>query len=63
MSKITQIGHFINGQAVAGTSGNTGVVNNPATGQQTGSVALASGGEVDTAVAAAKEAFVIVKSS
>jgi malonate-semialdehyde dehydrogenase (acetylating) / methylmalonate-semialdehyde dehydrogenase len=57
MSKINQIGHFINGQAVAGTSGNTGVVNNPATGQQTGSVALASVGEVDTAVAAAKEAF------
>ena len=57
MSKITQIGHFINGQAVAGTSGNTGVVNNPATGQQTGSVALASVGEVDIAVAAAKEAF------
>jgi malonate-semialdehyde dehydrogenase (acetylating)/methylmalonate-semialdehyde dehydrogenase len=57
MSKINQIGHFINGQAVAGTSGNTGVVNNPATGQQTGSVALASVGEVDIAVAAAKEAF------
>jgi len=57
MSKITQIGHFINGQAVAGTSGNTGVVNNPATGQQTGSVALASVGEVDITVAAAKEAF------
>lgn len=57
MSKINQIGHFINGQAVAGTSGNTGVVNNPATGQQTGSVALASVGEVDVAVAAAKEAF------
>ena len=57
MSNITQIGHFINGQAVAGTSGNTGVVNNPATGQQTGSVALASVGEVDIAVAAAKNAF------
>ncbi len=49
MSEITQLGHFINGQAVAGSSGNTGVVNTPTTGQQTGSMVFASVEEVDIA--------------
>ncbi len=54
----TELGHYINGAAVAGTSGSTGPVYNPATGEQTGSVALASVAEVDATVAAAKEAAV-----
>jgi len=40
--EITQIGHWINGAAVAGTSGRSGPVFNPATGRQTGEVAFAS---------------------
>ena len=51
------IDHWINGQRVAGASGNSGPVFNPATGQQQGVVALASVAEVDQAVATAKEAF------
>jgi malonate-semialdehyde dehydrogenase (acetylating)/methylmalonate-semialdehyde dehydrogenase len=51
------IGHWIAGRRVAGTSGRTGPVYNPAKGLQTGAVALASAAEVDAAVAAAAEAF------
>jgi malonate-semialdehyde dehydrogenase (acetylating) / methylmalonate-semialdehyde dehydrogenase len=54
---VYTIDHWINGQRVAGASGNSGPVFNPATGQQQGVVALASVAEVDTAVAVAKEAF------
>ncbi|MFM1967080.1 MAG: hypothetical protein RL134_2805 [Actinomycetota bacterium] len=57
------IDHWINGQRVAGASGNTGPVFNPATGQQQGAVALASVAEVDKAVAVAKEAFATWRSS
>ena len=57
------IDHWINGQRVAGTSGNTGPVFNPATGQQQGEVALASVAEVDKAVAIAKETFATWRSS
>jgi malonate-semialdehyde dehydrogenase (acetylating)/methylmalonate-semialdehyde dehydrogenase len=39
---MKQIGHFINGEMVAGASGRTGPVYNPATGEQTGEVTLAS---------------------
>ena len=53
----TDIPHFIDGRRVAGRSGRTGAVFNPATGEQTGSVALASAEEVREAVAAAKKAF------
>ena len=56
-SEITLIGHWINGQAVAGTSGRTSDVYNPATGAVGGRVALASPATVDAAVAAAKAAF------
>ncbi|MBM3686610.1 MAG: CoA-acylating methylmalonate-semialdehyde dehydrogenase [Actinobacteria bacterium] len=58
-----QIDHWISGQRVAGASGKTGPVFNPATGQQQGEVALASVAEVDAAVAVAKEAFATWRSS
>ncbi|WP_119155496.1 CoA-acylating methylmalonate-semialdehyde dehydrogenase [Caldimonas tepidiphila] len=51
------IGHFIAGQAVAGASGRTQDVFNPATGAVARQVALASADEVNAAVAAAKAAF------
>ena len=54
---VTSIGHWIDGAAVPGTSGRSGSVYNPATGEQTGEVAFASVEEVDRAVAAAKAAF------
>jgi malonate-semialdehyde dehydrogenase (acetylating)/methylmalonate-semialdehyde dehydrogenase len=60
---VYQIDHWISGQRVAGASGKTGPVFNPATGQQQGEVALASAAEVDAAVAAAKEAFATWRSS
>ena len=53
----TELGHYVGGEARPGTSGNTGPVYNPATGEQVASVALASVAEVDAAVAVAKEAF------
>ena len=51
------IHHFINGQRSEGTSGSAQDVFNPATGQVTGRVALASSADVDTAVQAAQAAF------
>ena len=54
---IKPINHWIGGSLVAGDSGRTGPVYNPATGEQTGEVAFASPEEVDRAVRAAKEAF------
>ena len=54
---VTQIGHWIAGNAVAGRSGRSGPVYEPATGRQVGEVAFASREEVDAAVAAAKAAF------
>ena len=56
-SELTQVGHWIGGQHVAGTSGRSGPVYNPAAGEQTKEVAFASVEEVDTAVAAAAAAF------
>ena len=47
---ITHIGHYINGQVAAGTSGRSQSVTNPATGAVTGSVALANSAEVAQAV-------------
>ena len=47
---------FINGHEVAG-KGRTAAVFNPATGEQTGSVSLASTAEVNEAIAVAKKAF------
>ena len=54
---VKPIHHWIGGRIVAGTSGRSGPVFNPATGEQTGAVDLASVDEVDAAVAAAKAAF------
>jgi malonate-semialdehyde dehydrogenase (acetylating)/methylmalonate-semialdehyde dehydrogenase len=53
----TRITHWTNGGATEGTSGRTGPVFNPATGEQTGTVPLAAAAEVDTAIAAARAAF------
>ena len=52
----SRISHWIDGATVAGTSGRVGPVFNPATGEQTGEVDLASAAEVDLAVASATTA-------
>ena len=54
---LTRISHWIGGKTVAGTSGRTSPVYNPALGQQSGEVDLATVEEVGAAVAAAKAAF------
>ncbi|HXL61321.1 MAG TPA: aldehyde dehydrogenase family protein, partial [Mycobacterium sp.] len=54
---MKRISHWIGGQVVAGTSGKHGPVYNPATGEQTGTVDLASAAEVDAAVETAAGAF------
>jgi malonate-semialdehyde dehydrogenase (acetylating)/methylmalonate-semialdehyde dehydrogenase len=54
---VNEIHHWIGGAEVVGTSGRTGRVFNPATGEQSGAVDFASVDEVDTAVAAAAAAF------
>jgi malonate-semialdehyde dehydrogenase (acetylating)/methylmalonate-semialdehyde dehydrogenase len=54
---MNRISHWVDGKVVEGTSGRTGVVFNPATGEQTADVDFASVAEVDAAVAAAKAAF------
>ena len=54
----TEIGHFINGERVAGTSGRCADVFNPATGEVQATVALASKQELDLAVEAAAKAQV-----
>ncbi|MEV5505196.1 CoA-acylating methylmalonate-semialdehyde dehydrogenase [Streptomyces orinoci] len=51
------VSHWIGGRAVEGASGSYGPVTDPATGEVTTRVALASAAEVDTAVANAKEAY------
>ncbi len=54
---MREIGHFIAGRMVAGTSGQFGDVFNPASGEVAAKLALASAAEVDQAVAAAVQAF------
>ncbi len=54
---MNKIEHWIDGKVVASTSGPTSPVYNPATGEQSGEVALASVDEVDAAVAAAQAAL------
>ena len=54
---MSDIGHFIDNQRVAGQSGRSQPVFNPATGQPSSSVALASAAEVDAAVASSKAAW------
>ena len=54
---MNRISHWIDGRVVPSTSGNTAPVFDPATGEQTGEVDLASIEEVDTAVTAARAAL------
>jgi malonate-semialdehyde dehydrogenase (acetylating)/methylmalonate-semialdehyde dehydrogenase len=54
---LSSIEHWINGRLVPGQSGRRADVFNPATGQVSGQVALASNDEVAQAVAAAQAAF------
>ena len=54
---MNRISHWIDGSVVEGSSGRSGTVFNPATGEQAASVDFASVAEVDAAVAAAKAAF------
>ena len=54
---MKSINHWISGSPYPGQSGRSGPVFNPATGEQSGAVDLASVEEVDRAVQAAKEAF------
>ena len=56
-AELGRVSHWIDGQIVPSTSGHSAPVFNPATGQQTKTVDLASAEEVDAAVAAAKAAF------
>ncbi|HSQ70261.1 MAG TPA: CoA-acylating methylmalonate-semialdehyde dehydrogenase [Steroidobacteraceae bacterium] len=51
------LGHFIGGRAVAGASGRSGPVFNPATGTLRGDVAFASAEETRSAIAAAERAL------
>jgi malonate-semialdehyde dehydrogenase (acetylating)/methylmalonate-semialdehyde dehydrogenase len=55
--KLREVHHWVNGQTRTGTSGRFGDVFNPASGELQARVALATPGEVDTAVAAAAAAF------
>ncbi|MBM3482281.1 MAG: CoA-acylating methylmalonate-semialdehyde dehydrogenase [Alphaproteobacteria bacterium] len=50
---MKSVQHFVNGARVADTSGRSGEIFNPATGEKSGTVALASEAEVDKAVKSA----------
>ena len=52
-----KLSHFIHGQSVAGSSGRFGDVFDPATGQVSAQVPLASRAEVEAAIASAEAAF------
>ena len=54
---MRELGHFIAGRTVAGSSGRMGDVFNPATGERSARVAFASAAEVGAAVAAAAAAL------
>jgi malonate-semialdehyde dehydrogenase (acetylating)/methylmalonate-semialdehyde dehydrogenase len=56
-TELKTIGHWIGGEPVAGGSGRSGPVYNPATGEQTAEVAFASVEEIDQAVTTAAAAF------
>ena len=53
---MRQIGHFIDGENIAGISGRTADIYNPNTGQVQAKVALATPSEIDKAIASAEEA-------
>jgi len=54
---LKRVSHWIGGKLVEGRSGRSGIVWNPATGQQQATVDFASVEELDGAVAVAKEAY------
>ncbi|MFM7080725.1 MAG: CoA-acylating methylmalonate-semialdehyde dehydrogenase [Actinomycetota bacterium] len=54
---MNRIGHWVNNKVVLGTSGRSGVVFNPATGEEQAKVDFASVAELDAVVAAAKSAL------
>jgi len=54
---VNRIGHWINNKMVLGTSGRSGVVYNPATGEQQATVDFANVAELDAVVAVAKAAL------
>ena len=56
-ANLPRVSHWINGQLVESTSGKSRPVYNPATGQQTKTVDVASPEEIEMAVTAAKAAF------
>ena len=51
------ITHWINGRSASGDGSRKGAIFNPATGEQTGEVAFATPGDVDSAVQTARNAF------
>ena len=55
---MNSIEHFIDGKIIKGSSKKTSKVFNPATGEQTAEVNLASKSDVDLAVEKASDAFV-----
>jgi malonate-semialdehyde dehydrogenase (acetylating)/methylmalonate-semialdehyde dehydrogenase len=57
MVDLKRIGHWVNGAVQHGKSGRTSKVYNPATGEHTADLSLASLEEIDAAVAASKAAF------
>src|SRR5580704_9704913 len=57
LEAVSTVHHWIGGESVETGSGRTGVVWNPATGDQHAVVNFATVAEVDAAVAAAKAAF------
>jgi malonate-semialdehyde dehydrogenase (acetylating)/methylmalonate-semialdehyde dehydrogenase len=56
-AKIGQLGHYVDGKPVAGNSGRTAPVYNPALGIATSEVALASADETRAAIASARAAL------
>ncbi|HMK13119.1 MAG TPA: CoA-acylating methylmalonate-semialdehyde dehydrogenase, partial [Acidimicrobiales bacterium] len=54
---MKRISHWVGGKVVPGTSGRSGPVFDPATGEQTGAVDFASAAEIDAAVEEASAAF------
>jgi len=56
-AKLTQLGHYIGGKPVAGTSGRTAPVFNPALGVATTEVALATAAETRAAIASSRTAL------
>src|SRR6204780_5476637 len=58
ISATSPVSTWIDGKNFPGTSGRTGIIHNPATGETIAEVGFASVADVDRAVAAAKAAFV-----